>query len=90
MEQGLFHGWHHKRGTFQKLSKVLQTLMMWSHPPAMGQKQPTNDSLDTTAEPASTGAHLALTMLGMQDVPAKTSRGTLVEPRLAETVGPLP
>ncbi|MPC71498.1 hypothetical protein E2C01_065776 [Portunus trituberculatus] len=61
-------------------------------PPAtkLGRKQTANASLDTTAELASAGAHLALTVLGMQDVPAKTSRGTLVEPWLAETVGPLP
>ncbi|MPC55720.1 hypothetical protein E2C01_049664 [Portunus trituberculatus] len=51
---------------------------------------PANASLGTTAEPASTGAHLALTVLQTQDVPAKTSRGTLVEPWLAETVGQLP
>ncbi|MPC71250.1 hypothetical protein E2C01_065522 [Portunus trituberculatus] len=39
---------------------------------------------------ASAGAHLTLTELGIQDVPGKTSRGTLVEPWLTELVKPLP
>ncbi|MPC67212.1 hypothetical protein E2C01_061381 [Portunus trituberculatus] len=61
-------------------------------PPAtnLGRKQPANVSLGTTPDPASAGAHLALTVLRMQDVPAKISTGALVEPWPAKTVRPLP